>query len=121
MAATIRWAATKLNIPCEAPDNSECVSGRSLRVAGAQGLSAAGWDIWTIQLLCRFWVSDTVLQYMREDPLLALVSSSPRGLDFEALVFLIMQRVASSSTIRQQATQRAIPPTGSQSSLEANA
>ena len=64
MAETIRQAAVKLKAPREALNGSERVSGHSLRVTGAQGLTRAGLDLWHVQLL-GMWGSDTVRDYVR--------------------------------------------------------
>ena len=65
---TIIQAARKLQVPLATPDGSERISGHSLRVTGAQGLTVAGLDAWAVQLLGR-WGSDTVLTYIRAVPL----------------------------------------------------
>ena len=68
MTATILEAARLLGCPLSSPGDSARVSGHSLRVTGAQGLSMAGVDTWAIQLLGR-WGSSSVLGYIREAPL----------------------------------------------------
>ena len=68
MTETIRIGAGRLGVPLEASDGSARVSGHSLRVSGAQGLSRAGVDAWAIQLLGR-WGSSTVLDYIQAVPL----------------------------------------------------
>jgi hypothetical protein len=68
MTATIVEAARRLSVPLASPDGSSRVSGHSLRVSGAQGLSRAGIDVWAIQLLGR-WGSDAVLGYSARSPL----------------------------------------------------
>ena len=65
VADTIVEAAVKLEWPTESPDRMERVSGHSLRVTGAQGLSRLGVDLWSIQLLGR-WGSDAVCGYVRD-------------------------------------------------------
>ena len=65
VVATILTAADHLGIARASPDNTERVSGHSLRATGAQGLARAGLDVWRIQLLGR-WGSDAVLGYIRE-------------------------------------------------------
>ena len=68
MVATIETAAKNLGVDLLSADGSERVSGHSLRVTGAQGLSRAGVECWAIQLLGR-WGSDAVLGYVRAVPL----------------------------------------------------
>ena len=68
MTSTIIAAAKKLNTELTSSDDSARVSGHSLRVTGAQGLSKLGVDTWAIQLLGR-WGSATVLDYIKEVPL----------------------------------------------------
>ena len=68
MVDTIVKAALTLKIPLATPDGTSRVSGHSLRVSGAQGLSRLGVDTWAIQLLGR-WGSATVLKYIKEVPL----------------------------------------------------
>ena len=68
MSDTIVEAASRLGVPLASPDKSARVSGHSLRVTGAQGLSRAGVEVWAIQLLGR-WGSSAVLGYVREVPL----------------------------------------------------
>ena len=68
MTETIVTAAELLKVEKQTADGSERVSGHSLRVTGAQGLSRAGLDVWAIQLLGR-WGSDAVLTYVRSVPL----------------------------------------------------
>ena len=68
MTETIVAAADLLKVEKQTADGSERVSGHSLRVTGAQGLSRAGLDVWAIQLLGR-WGSDAVLTYVRSVPL----------------------------------------------------
>ena len=54
MAATIVEAAQFLGVPLESADGSEKISGHTLRVSGAQGLSRLGLDLWAIQLFGRW-------------------------------------------------------------------
>ena len=68
MTETIRMGAGRLGVTLEASDGSARVSGHSLRMSGAQGLSRAGVDTWAIQLLGR-WGSATVLEYIQAVPL----------------------------------------------------
>ena len=62
---TIVQAAKFLAVPLEVPDQSERVSGHSLRATGAQGLARAGLELWAIQLMGR-WGSDAVKLYVRD-------------------------------------------------------
>ena len=63
MTGTIVEAACRLGVPLADSDGTTRVSGHSLRVSGAQGLSRAGFPLWSIQLLGR-WGSETVKQYV---------------------------------------------------------
>ena len=90
MAKTIVQAAIKLGIPLAAPDESERVSGHSLRVTGAQGLARLGWDLWAIQLHGR-WQSDVVKHYVREAHLSTGVGGA--GLDDPLTLELVVRRV----------------------------
>ena len=63
MAATIGRAAALLHVVVPANSN-EKFTGHSLRVTGAQGLAAAGLDVWAVQLLGR-WGSSAVKAYVR--------------------------------------------------------
>ena len=67
---TIVSAADQLGVPRTSPDLTERVSGHSLRVTGAQGLTLRGWHLWRVQLHGR-WGSETVKRYIREAPLSA--------------------------------------------------
>ena len=60
VSATIEEAALGVGIPTHHPDGHKKFGGHALRVAGAQSLSWAGFDAWTIGLLAswgrrRFW------------------------------------------------------------------
>ena len=68
MVEVILCAADLLKVDKQTADGGERVSGHSLRVTGAQGLSRAGLDVWAIQLLGR-WGSEAVLTYVRSVPL----------------------------------------------------
>ena len=68
MTETIIGAARFLKVKCSTPDGGARISGHSLRVTGAQGLSRLGVDTWAVQLLGR-WGSATVLEYIKEVPL----------------------------------------------------
>ena len=63
MSATICHAASLLQVVVPANSN-EKFTGHSLRVTGAQGLAAAGLDVWAVQLLGR-WGSSAVKSYVR--------------------------------------------------------
>ena len=67
MRSTIEHATQLQGIPLSAPDQSERITGHSLRVTGAQGLTRLGWHLWAVQLHGR-WGSDVVLRYVREAP-----------------------------------------------------
>jgi len=68
---TIEALARALNRPLVDSLGRRAFGGHSLRVSGAQYLAAVGVPVHLIQLLGR-WASDTVLQYVREAPLLHL-------------------------------------------------
>ena len=63
IAATLVEAASFLDVPKE--DATGKITGHTMRVTGAQGLAAAGLDLWAIQLLGR-WGSMAVRSYVRE-------------------------------------------------------
>ena len=81
-----------------APDGSERVSGHSLRVTGAQGLTNLGWHLWVVQLHGR-WGSDVVRRYVQDSPLRAASITdrlSPRSSDqpdLSAVVAAVVARV----------------------------
>ena len=93
MAECVREAGRQLGVPVASPDGSERITGHSLRVTGAQGLTLLGWHLWTVQLHGR-WGSDVVKRYIRDAPLAAAATtSSPspaRELDVEAPVAVIV-------------------------------
>jgi len=62
---TVRAAARILRLPEVASDGVNRLSGHSMRVSGAQGLSKLGVDTYAVQLLGR-WGSSTVERYVRE-------------------------------------------------------
>ena len=100
MVSTIVEAAVRLQIPLAAPDGSARVSGHSLRVTGAQGLSRLGIDVWAIQLLGR-WGSSAVLDYIREVPLELSASWARRAAQAVSLEEMLRSRssaAGSSST-----------------------
>ena len=68
MVATIRAAAGTLDTQAQSTDGSRAVTGHSLRVSGAQGLTRKGVDLWVVQLLGR-WGSSAVQRYVAEVPL----------------------------------------------------
>ena len=63
VAATLVEAARMLEVPTVTATGR--ITGHSLRVTGAQGLAAAGLDLWAIQLLGR-WGSLAIKSYVRE-------------------------------------------------------
>jgi len=65
MTETIAQAARKLGVDLVSADGATRVSGHSLRVTGAQGLTRIGVDTWAVQLLGR-WGSNTVQTYIRD-------------------------------------------------------
>ena len=54
MSATLVEAAKFLGVPLESPDGSEVISGHTLRVTGAQGLTRLGLELWAVQLFGRW-------------------------------------------------------------------
>ena len=90
MTQTIEAAAVQLEVPLTAPDESERVSGHSLRVSGAQGLARLGWDLWAIQLHGR-WQSDVVKHYVRDAHLSTGVGGA--GLEDPLTLELVVRRV----------------------------
>ena len=79
VAATIDAAALGLGIPILHADGQRKFGGHAMRVAGAQSLSRAGFDSWTIGLLAR-WGSAVVLGYIRDAPLGTLTLLSRRAI-----------------------------------------
>lgn len=63
VAATLVEAAKTLKAPTETPTGK--ITGHSMRVTGAQGMAAAGMDLWAIQLLGR-WGSMAIKSYVRD-------------------------------------------------------
>ena len=63
VAATLVEAAKSLKAPVETSTGK--ITGHSMRVTGAQGMAAAGMDLWAIQLLGR-WGSMAIKSYVRE-------------------------------------------------------
>ena len=79
VAATIDAAAVGLGIPILHADGQRKFGGHSLRVAGAQSRSRAGFDSWAIALLAR-WGSAVVLSCIRDVPLGTLTLLSRRAI-----------------------------------------
>ena len=91
--ATMEWAALRLGVRTASPDDSERLSGHSLRVTGAQGLTVQGWHLWTLQLLGR-WGSEAIKGYVREAPLEAMLRSSPAlAIDIEQIIEALAARM----------------------------
>ena len=65
MVGTVVAAALQLDVPLANADGTTRISGHSLRVGGAQGLSRAGFPLWSIQLFGR-WGGDAVKAYVGE-------------------------------------------------------
>ena len=63
MAASFVAAAEHLGVPTESASGR--ITGHSLRATGAQGLAAAGLELWAVQLLGR-WGSMAVRSYVKE-------------------------------------------------------
>ena len=68
MPATVVEAARFLGVPEVSADGTETITGHTLRVTGAQGLSRYGLDLWAVQLYGR-WGSEAVKAYVRLVPL----------------------------------------------------
>ena len=78
--STIEEAAMGLGIPILHPKRATTSGGgHSLRVSGAQSLSRAGFDSWTIGLPAR-WGSSAALGYIRDAPLGSLTLLSRRAI-----------------------------------------
>ena len=73
---TIVAAASQLGQPLASMDGSSRVSGHTLRVTGAQGLTRLGYPLWAVQLLGR-WGSDTVKSYVGDAALQIFTEGSP--------------------------------------------
>ena len=89
---TIIQAAKFLKVPTEKPDQSERVSGHSLRATGAQGLARAGLELWSIQLIGR-WGSDAVKTYVRDAFIESSSSWARRAVEKTDLEQLIKNQV----------------------------
>ena len=84
---TLKEAARILDIPSASADGVRAITGHTLRVSGAQGLSRKGVELWAIQLLGG-WGSSVVERYVSEVPLeaaafLAAGISQDRGLQVQ--------------------------------------
>ena len=77
--ATIVHAAGQLQVALTDADASTRVSGHSLRVTGAQGLTRMGFPLWAVQLLGR-WGSDTVKSYVGAAALDVFSETAPEPL-----------------------------------------
>ena len=77
MVQTIEAAGRHLGVE-PPPDGSERISGQTLRVTGAQGLTALGWRADAVQLMGR-WQSHRVQLYTRLAPLSAPGGPAPGG------------------------------------------
>ena len=85
---TIIEAGRKLGMVVANSDGTERLSGHSLRVTGAQGLTRLGVDLWAVQLMGR-WGSDKVKTYVREVQLERAsewATSAAKKEDLESLV-----------------------------------
>lgn len=78
VVGTLVRAAVALEVPLADVGGTTRVSGHSLRVGGAQGLTRLGFPLWSIQLLGR-WGSDTVKQYVG-GAALAIFTDSPAAI-----------------------------------------
>ena len=65
VVTTLTFAAGLLQVPLMSRDGSTRISGHTLRVSGAQGLTREGFPLWSVQLLGR-WGGDTVRRYVGE-------------------------------------------------------
>ena len=124
MCCIIEFAASSLGVPLAAPDGSERISGHSLRVTGAQGLTNLGWHLWVVQLH-GWWGSDVVRRYVRDSPLrsAALGRLSPRSSDepdLSAIVSAVVARVGHSRPLELSAVRSvAEAPQVDQATVEA--
>ena len=75
---TILAAATQLAVPLASPDGACRISGHSLRVSGAQGLTRLGYPLWAVQLLGR-WGGDSVKSYVGDAALEVFTESVQTG------------------------------------------
>ena len=82
---TIAAAASQLDVPLASQDGSTRVSGHTLRVTGAQGLTRLRYPLWAVQLLGR-WGTDAVKGYVGASALEVFTESGPAaGVDPESL------------------------------------
>ena len=111
--ATIVEATTKLGGMVVNADGSARVTGHSLRVTGAQGLSKIGVDTWAIQLLGR-WGSATVLDYIKDVPLELASTWAKRAAKQSTLDDLTLRpSIRSSSSSAASSSQPAALPRAS--------
>ena len=80
MVGTVVAAAERLQVPLANADGTSRVSGHSLRVGGAQGLTRLGFPLWSVQLMGR-WGTDTVKQYVGEAALDVFTQSARPSAD----------------------------------------
>ncbi len=108
MTATFCHAGVLLGV-VEPANGSERISGHSLRVTGAQGLTRLGIDLWAVQLIGR-WGSDTVRAYVREVQLERAshwASRAARAPDIDDLVNTVLERANEAGA---WSSQRPAPP-----------
>ena len=85
------------------------VSGHTLRVTGAQGLTRLGFPLWAIQLLGR-WGSDAVKGYLREAPLAAMLTAAPAlALDIDAIVQAVLKQLPAAKSSEPRVLPTAEP------------
>ena len=112
MVRTIVHAARCLGIATESPDGSARISGHSLRVTGAQGLTRRGLDLWTVQLLGR-WGSLAVQGYIRDAHLLEAsrraASSTPVHRDLQGIISAVLEAMRSRGLTATQAVAVQLP------------
>ena len=78
VVSCIVTAARLLEIPLSSADGATRISGHTLRVSGAQGLTKEGYPLWSVQLLGR-WGGDTVRQYVADAALSVFTDSVPQA------------------------------------------
>ena len=109
---TIVAAASQLDVPVTSPDGASRISGHSLRVSGAQGLTRMGYPLWAVQLLGR-WGSETVKGYVGDAALDIFTASAPGsqiGTDaLETVLAAAGHRVPPTADPRQTHRPRAAP------------
>jgi hypothetical protein len=110
MVLTILEAAKSLGVAVASPDGSVRVSGHSLRVTGAQGLTHRGLDVWTVQLLGR-WGSTAVQGYVRDlhlvDASRRAAGSSSGGASLDDIVKAVVSRLGEMEPSRSTASSSA--------------